>query len=222
VLFDFDLTLADSATAVETCVCHALSQAGLPRPEPDRVRRLIGHSLTSTFAQLAPEYPTEPLVAAFLERADEVMVDLTSLYPPVTSVLTALRQADHRLGIVSTKFRFRIEAILDRAEVTGVFDVIVGGEDVTHFKPHPEGIQRALAELGATEPAESVYVGDSAIDGATAAAAGVPFIGVVSGATSRADLFAAGARDVLADLAALPGLVGREAPWLKVAGARVV
>jgi len=97
--------------------------------------------------------------------------------------------------------------------------VIVGGEDVIHFNPHPEGIERALLEFGAATPAESVYVGDSAIDGATAAAAGVPFIGVLSGATSRADLFAAGAGDVLADLAELPGLLATEDRWLKVAGA---
>jgi pyrophosphatase PpaX len=48
--------------------------------------------------------------------------------------------------------------------------VLIGAEDVTNHKPHPEPLLRALAQLGAP-PAQALYVGDSTHDIAAARAA---------------------------------------------------
>lgn len=56
----------------------------------------------------------------------------------------------------------------------GVFDlfsVLVGFEDVTRYKPDPEGVNIALERLGAP-PHETLLVGDSGADIAAAQAAG--------------------------------------------------
>jgi phosphoglycolate phosphatase len=215
VLFDFDLTLADSSAAVVECVQHALTTAGFPRPEPQRIVGLIGYSLSHTFAELAPGCDPEPLIRSFLERADVTMVDSTSVFPEVPGVVATLLEREYRLGVVSTKFRKRIQAILANAGVADAFDVIVGGDDVEHAKPDPEGLHLALSSLGCDDPRQAVYVGDSVVDGAAAHAAGVPFVGVLSGATDHDSLLSAGAEHVLTHLHELPSLLDS---WL-VAGA---
>jgi phosphoglycolate phosphatase len=102
--------------------------------------------------------------------------------------VSELRDRGLKTGIVSTKFRYRIQAILANHDAGDLFDVIVGGEDVRQHKPHPECLQRALARLN-LRPDQALYVGDHPVDGRAAEAAGVPFVFVRSG-VAREDEFA--------------------------------
>ena len=89
-----------------------------------------------------------------------------------------------RLGIVSTKYRYRIEDVLGREGLLELFEVIVGGEDVSEFKPDPESLNLALGKMGIS-PEAVLYVGDSVVDAEAAMRAGVPFAAVLSGSTPR-------------------------------------
>lgn len=76
---------------------------------------------------------------------------------------------------------------------------------MSRHKPDPECILRVLETLRA-RPQEAVYVGDSEPDGMAAWAAGVPFVGVLTGVTSRARLLEHGPAavvDRLGDLISL-------------------
>lgn len=190
VAFDFDYTLADSSAGVIACVGYALAEMGLPPAGADDIRRTIGLSLPETFARLTGSDEAGragEFVRLFVERADRVMVDLTTIYPGAAGLVGALRGRGLRVGIVSTKYRYRIEWTLDRAGLLPLFDVIVGGEDVANHKPDPEGLLVAVARLGAT-PETTLYVGDSAADARAAALAGVPFVWVRTGTTEPDDL----------------------------------
>ncbi|HEX2268011.1 MAG TPA: HAD-IIIA family hydrolase, partial [Pyrinomonadaceae bacterium] len=122
----------------------------------------------------------------FVERADSVMVDLTNLYDSVPTAVEALAQQGLKLGIVSTKYRRRITAVLERETVAHHFQVVIGGDDVKQHKPHPQGLLEAIERLECS-PASVVYVGDSLVDAEVAKRAGVPLIVVLSGVTSRAE-----------------------------------
>jgi len=186
-LFDFDFTLADSSRGVIACIDHALDSLRLPPAPPDQIRATIGLSLPATFACLTGL--TDPsLVAAFsrhfIARADAVMADLTRIYPEVPGVVRAVHRAGVSLGIVSSKFRYRIEGITAREGLLNYFPVIVGAEDVPHHKPHPAGLEVALMRLQCS-PDDAVYVGDHPVDAEAAVRAGVPFVAVLSGPSHR-------------------------------------
>ena len=89
------------------------------------------------------------MVAEFMTRfvahADRVMHGLTMIYPWVAETVQALRVTGRRLGIVSSKYRYRIERILAEGGLAPHFEVIVGGEDVSRHKPDPAGLLGALA-----------------------------------------------------------------------------
>ncbi len=130
IVFDFDLTLADSSVAATDCANHALRSMGLPSADPALVRQTIGLTLREAFLRLSGSEDPQLALAysqRFVERADIVMEDLVRLYPEVASTLAELRHRGLRTAIVSTKFRYRIEAILVRAGLKEAVDVIIGG-----------------------------------------------------------------------------------------------
>ena len=155
------------------------------RPVSDEAAcRTIGLSLGDTLLRLAgPEQTNlrETFARLFVQRADRVMSDKTVLFEGVPETMRVLEDKGMVLGIVSTKFRYRIETVLEREKVLDSFDVIVGGEDVVHHKPDPESLELAMKKLGLRE--NVLYVGDSVTDAEAARRAFVPFVAVLSGVT---------------------------------------
>jgi len=190
VIFDFDYTLADSSRGVEECVNYALRNLGLPTVSTMELCKTIGLSLPDTLTSLAGEEhagKSDEFSRLFVERADEVMTELTVVFKDVPKVVERLKNEGIALGIVSTKFRYRIEEILRREDLLEPFDTIIGGEDVSKHKPDPMGLLKAIERLKSSR-STSLYVGDSVTDAETAKRAGISFVAVLSGVTSR-DLF---------------------------------
>ncbi len=189
ILFDFDYTLADSTAGAMECINHALVRLGYPAAERQAIRRCIAYPLPEVLARLTgvedPEAAAQ-FAQEFISRADEVMALMTPLFPDVPATVATLRSAGFRTGIVSTKFRYRIQSILAQHDAGGLFDAIIGGEDVRRHKPHPECLERALAHF-AIQPQDALYIGDHPVDAQAAAAAGVPFLAVLTGAATRED-----------------------------------
>lgn len=187
VIFDFDYTLADSSKGIIECINYALKELGI-NPVTDEVAcKTIGFSLGDTFVELTGINSSElkeAFIELFVKRADEIMVKMTSLFENVPNSISSLRKKGLKLGIVSTKFRSRIEAILEEYGMAELFDIIIGGEDVLSHKPDPEGLNMAIEKLE-LHPSDVLYVGDSIVDAETAWRAGTSFAAVLSGVTKR-------------------------------------
>lgn len=188
VIFDFDYTLADSSPGVFECINFALREMGLDHVSEEAACRTIGLSLSETFLTLGKHHEPhrcDEFHQLFVQRADEVMVSRTALYETVPATIQTLRDRGLRLGIVSTKYRRRIAEVLRREALLDQFGVVIGGDDVQHYKPHPQGLFEAIKKLECS-PESIVYVGDSEVDAELAKRAGVPLVVVLSGVTPRA------------------------------------
>ena len=188
IIFDFDYTLADSSEGVIECINFALDRLGLPLAADAEIRKTIGLSLPDALLMLVGnEYAryTDEFTRLFVERADEVMTDMTELFDSVPETVTALQKLEIRLGIVTLKYRYRIESVLRREQLTDAFEVIIGFEDVSEQKPNPTGLLTAIERLNCSRQ-NCCYVGDSVTDAKTAQQANIDFIAVLSGVTPRA------------------------------------
>ena len=215
VIFDFDLTLADSTKAVAACIAHGLTGLGLPSASPEAVRKAIGLSLEATLEDLTGSRDPEHQVRfrdLFVQHADRVMVAQTEFLEGSLEALTELQARGLRLAIVSTKYRYRIEAILDRHQAGHFFEVIVGGEDAINHKPDPEGLKLALKRLGISQD-QALYVGDHLVDAEAAMATGIPFFPVLTGATSREDFERFPYVEVLESVSNLPSYLAGTGTW---------
>ena len=189
VIFDFDYTLGDSSKGIELSTNYAIEKLGYEQESQEEIRKTIGLSTKDTFYALTGE--TDPERAAlfakyFKEKADVIMVDHTSLYQATQEVLKKLRSSEIKVGIVTTKFHYRIDQILSRFSMNDAIDLIVGCEDVKIEKPNPEGLLWAIGQLN-MDKAEVLYVGDSWVDAQTAQNAGVNFAAVLTGANTKED-----------------------------------
>lgn len=225
-MFDFDYTVADSSEGIVDCFNYALGHIGLLPAPAELIRRTIGLPLEDSLVAVAGE-PWRRHAPAFRShwrrRSDQVMVAGTRLLDQAAASIEALHDAGVLLGIVSTKYRCRIEDVLLRENLHHRFDVLLGGDDVRVPKPDPEGLRLALDRLRLA-PSEAIYVGDSVVDGEAAHAAGVPFIGVLTGVTTAAELARWKPRRILPSLAALPTLLAAAAarPESRANGADVL
>lgn len=192
------------------CVNYALGKLYFPEVSEKEINKTIGLTLDNTFMKLSGNEHSdkiEKFKRYFIEKADEVMTDLTALYTEAPMVIRLLNKNGIKLGIVSTKFRYRIKSILRRENLLDFFKVIIGGEDVQKLKPHPFGLLLAVEKLNLHIP-EVVYVGDSITDSEAAYRAGIFFIAVLSGVTPQ-NMFKQSQVDVfIENISNLPNLLG--------------
>lgn len=189
-LFDFDYTLADSSRGIVTCFRNVLNRHEYFGPTDDDIKRTIGKTLEESFSILTGVTDAAQLAAfkkEYGKEADTHMTINTILFLETKSVLTALKDAGARIGIISTKYRFRITDLLNRHFPDNFVDIIIGGEDVQTPKPSPEGVLLAIRRLHVTK-SETLYIGDSTVDAETAQRAGVDFAGVTHGMTTAEEL----------------------------------
>jgi phosphoglycolate phosphatase len=210
VIFDFDLTLADSSAAFEACHTYAAQHLGLTPPADDAVRRSIGTPLPLAVPMLygnTIDGRVDEYISLYQPYADEVMGPMTVMLPGAVDIVRHLDDASVQLAIVSQKLRYRVEEVLQREGLFGCFAVVLGGEDVPAFKPDPSGLQLALGKLGVSA-SDAIYVGDTTIDAQAAANAGLRFIAVLTGPTTAEEFAPYAVVAILDSVAALPELLG--------------
>lgn len=189
-LFDFDYTLADSSKGIVICFRNVLERHRHTGISDEQIKRTIGKTLVDSFSILTgigDEAILEEYRKEYVKEADRFMTANTRLFPETVSVLQALKEKGANIGIISTKYRYRIMELAKDTVPEGIIDLIVGGEDVKAAKPSPEGVFLALENLG-TDKDTTLYIGDSIVDAETAQAAGIDFAGVLHGATTAEEL----------------------------------
>jgi phosphoglycolate phosphatase len=115
--------------------------------------------------------------------------------------------AKYKLGIVTTRTRFHIDAFLtQQAALKPLFAVCCGLEDTARLKPHPEPVELAASKLGL--PANRcLMVGDTTVDIHAARRAGAWACGVLCGFGERRELERAGAHLILDSTADLKDIL---------------
>ena len=189
-LFDFDYTLADSSKGIVICFRNVLERHRHTGISDEQIKRTIGKTLVDSFSILTgieDEAILEEYRKEYVKEADRFMTANTRLFPETVSVLQALKEKGANIGIISTKYRYRIMELAKDTVPEGIIELIVGGEDVKTAKPSPEGVFLALENLG-TDKDTTLYIGDSIVDAETAQAAGMDFAGVLHGATTAEEL----------------------------------
>ena len=99
----------------------------------------------------------------FLSEADEIAkskLPNVELYPDALEVLEELKVQGKKLALITTSPHENIEHLLQKYDMLRLFDVLIASDDVSHHKPHPEPLEKALEKLNGTKD-KAVMVGDS-------------------------------------------------------------
>jgi len=196
VLFDLDGTLVDSPRAIVETFTAAFESMGTGAKDPAAIRATIGLPLEQAFAKLLGVPPDDDLVSLgvrrYLALFKEIILPRAAelLFPGVVAGLEVLQAQGFTLTIATSKFHASADALLSAAGIRDRFAMVVGADQVTHPKPHPETGLMILEKFG-VPAGDAVMVGDTTHDLLMAKAAGVRAIAVTYGVHSPEELASA-------------------------------
>lgn len=181
VIFDLDGTLIDSAAAICDNANVLMAEQGLPPLDVKEAQRYIGNG-ARRFLELAlkaRDGAYDPATfESHLARLNDIYAnapaDANPRYPGVQALLETLHQRDDlALGMCTNKPTAPTRVIVEAYGWADMFGTVIGGDELAERKPHPLPLLTAIERLKADA---AVYVGDSEVDAATAAAAKIPFV----------------------------------------------
>lgn len=176
VLFDLDGTLIDTWYLYVRAMERTLEEISHEEIPTDRLATLRLNSEPRLLGYFVPHDEVGAAHQRFLANYHALHETcFGGVYPGVQDLLKNLRSRGNKMGIVTGKSRGAWDITLRHLTLVP-FDTLVFDDDVSEPKPDSEGIERALADLGAS-PSETIYVGDSLSDLEAATTAGVKFLG---------------------------------------------
>jgi phosphoglycolate phosphatase-like HAD superfamily hydrolase len=199
LVVDVDGTLVDSTYLHTVCWWQAFHQHGFAPPMAE-IHRAVGMGADHLVPHLLGDVLgyVRDAIAAEHHRLWHVWWPRV----PLTVGARALLQEAARLGLdvvlASSARPDELDAMRRTLDSDDCITAVVGAADVDSSKPDPDVLAVALDRAG-TDAADALFVGDSVWDGIAAARLAVPFLGVLCGGTSAAELAAAGARATYAD-----------------------
>ena len=195
VIFDLDGTLLYTLEDLTISTNYALEPFTSVRRSLDEVRSFVGNGVRTLMIRALPGGEQNPdFEAAFARFRAHYTVhcrDHTRPYPGIIDAVRALAARGLKLGIVSNKPDPEVKD-MNRAYFESMFGAALGEREGVRRKPAPDSLLEAMRELAAS-PKNTLYVGDSEVDIATASAANVDCLSVTWGFRTREHLASSGA-----------------------------
>ena len=189
---------------------EAMRRMGYPIQDEETIAATIGLILEDGLLQMYPDLPKETLpewVKTYREIFEELRTQIIpEVFPEVKETLAALYGKGCMLSVASSRKSNSLHGFLESMGLSRYITYVLGADDVTHAKPHPEPVLKTLQELG-IPASEALVVGDMPVDIQMGLGAGARTCGVTYGNSSRLALEAASANHVIDRFGELLSLV---------------
>lgn len=150
--FDVDPVTVDQHERAHICHTAATPQVFAALLGPERAELALQMAANIDYKKFIPFMTPEPEML-------EVIATLAQRYPLA----------------VATNRGTSMKEILAHFNLTSFFKVVITSRDVPRPKPYPDMLHLAAGRLGLSEK-ELLFIGDSELDAAASAAAGIPFV----------------------------------------------
>ena len=199
ILFDLDGTLTDSGPGILNCLEYALQDQGIPIPEREEMRKLLGPPLVVTFCDVfgMNEEQASQAIDKYRERYHDVGLFENSVYEGVPELLAELQGAGLRLATATSKPEYSATRILQHFELDQYFDFI-GAAALDGSRDSKNLVIAHTLQNTNTHPTSHniIMIGDRHHDVHGAKEHGIDTIGVLWGYGDRDELDEAGAINI--------------------------
>ena len=165
ILFDLDGTLIDTAPDLAYALNYVLQEQGYVQKPYEQVKPLValggkalikfGFDCDESDAQFHQRH--QRLLQIYTENIDK----FSQPFNQITTLLAALISRGMYWGVVTNKPEGLSKLLINKLNLKP--DVIVGGDTLSHNKPHPAPLLYACAQLGVL-PKNCLFVGDDKND----------------------------------------------------------
>ena len=210
IIFDFDGTLGDTRRNIVTTMQMTIAELHLPNRSEEECAATIGLPLAGCFRTLFPDIQDEliPRCAETYRRFfnENLKTIHPEAFPAVVETLSILHQKGFVLTIASSRSRNSLMELTRNMGIANYISFILGADDVKEAKPNPEPVLKTLAEMS-FDAAETLVVGDMAVDIQMGANAGAKTCGVTYGNGTKRELEEAGADYIINSINELIGII---------------
>ncbi|MBO4230997.1 MAG: HAD-IA family hydrolase [Bacteroidales bacterium] len=201
LIFDFDGTLGDTRANIVLTMTQTLKTMGYQVAGENEISSTMGLPLEEGFRQLVPgisEMETLDCAKTYRQIFEINRKKLVpKLFPYVRETLGILAEKGFVMTIASSRMSGSLNGFLHDMGISDLISYVVGADNVTFAKPHPEPVLKTLNDLRIS-PEEALVIGDMPVDILMGKRAGTRTCGVTYGNSSRKELEEAGA-DLIID-----------------------
>src|SRR5262245_13204018 len=158
-LFDLDGTLIDSVDLILSTFRHTMMTHRGKAPPHETWLRGLGTPLADQLRSFTQD-PEEiaAMVATYREYNHANHDAMVRRYPQLLEAVTELEAAGKKLGVVTSKMRAGTVRGLNCCGLEGLFEVLVGADDVERHTPDPTPVLKAIEWLDA-DPQSTIFIG---------------------------------------------------------------
>ena len=201
IIFDLDGTLLDTLEDLADSMNVVLERQNFPVHPVGDYRYFVGDGIREMVKRvLPPGQRNEALVAANVEQMsaeyEKRWDKKTRPYPGMEAALDALAASGVQLAVLSNKPDAFTKMMIPELLPKWKFRMVLGARPGVPIKPDPQAALEIASLLG-LQPAQIMYVGDTATDMKTANAAGMFAVGVSWGFREVAELTQHGAKAIV-------------------------
>ena len=174
IIFDMDGVIVDTERFHNIALKQFCEDLG-KKISDDEIIKLLGKRNCELFPELFGKPLTQEEISQYEEHKEQILRDILKPHlkpiPGLLEFLEELQKQNCRIALATSAYYKNIDFIIDGLGIRKYFHAIVGAEDVTKGKPHPEPFLLASKKLGLT-PKECLVFEDSEAGIKSAKAAG--------------------------------------------------
>lgn len=165
ILFDMDGTIANTdQMIIDTMhILYDKYRNGIYTPV-ETLYYFSGPPIAGNLKKEFPDMDQDFILNEFKRISWDLYTTTVTEYPNCRDVLLELKKHGFKLGVVTNKSREASILCLKVIHLDDVMDTMICFDDVTKCKPDPEGMYKALKQLGAKDLQEAIYIGDNSVD----------------------------------------------------------
>jgi beta-phosphoglucomutase len=196
-IFDMDGTLVDNVPFHMQSWLTLFRELGVPVEADEFARRMLGKTNAETLREIVGDHLTDNQIVAYAARKESLYRDLhrphLSLVAGLDGFLRVAQCLSVPLAVATSAPRPNIDFVLGGLGIEPYFQAVVGAEQVSRGKPHPDLFLAAAGRLDMA-PGRCLVFEDSLIGVEAARRAGMKAVAIATTLDTR-------------ELAGLPGVV---------------
>lgn len=200
-IFDLDGTLLDTVEDLADSANAALRRLNLPQRSLGEIRLMVGNGFNMLIKRALPEDRCEDMelfdkaLELFSEEYSDRYMNKTVPYEGIMDLIETLKKGRVLMAVNSNKRESYTIDLINKIFGPDTFRIVLGDDMKRPRKPAPDSVDEILSALG-TSREETLFIGDTGVDVATAKNSGLDFLGVSWGFRGVKELLDNGAEDI--------------------------
>jgi beta-phosphoglucomutase family hydrolase len=182
ILWDMDGVISDSYSLHFAAWQETLAKRGIKFAKEDFTKLFGTRNDFIVRSIMGREFPEKDIKIMVREKEETFRRKATGNikpFPGVVRLLNSLKKGNFKLGLASSAPKENIDLAFSELNLTGIFNCIVSGQEVTESKPSPQIYLLAAKKLEAT-PNDCVVIEDSPLGVKAAKTAGMKCLAITN------------------------------------------